>query len=122
MRWWTNEYTHTLMIRILYRDRAVEGHFDHPHGRPWAKYMDSVHPLLANIVGALPLFFRFSIAQSANANKILGAQESEVACMGSLTSNLHLLMNLFYKPSATRYKILCEANAFPSDEVRLFSP
>ena len=30
---------------------AVEGHFDHPHGRPWASAVDHVHPLMAEIVG-----------------------------------------------------------------------
>ena len=47
----------------------------------------------------------------------IGSKESEVACMGSLTANLHLMMNSFYKPTSERFKILCEAKAFPSDQV-----
>lgn len=48
----------------------------------------------------------------------LGAKEKEVACMGTLTTNLHLMMDTFYKPTPQRFKILCEAKAFPSDQVR----
>jgi len=74
---------------------AVEGHFAHPHGRPWKDMTDHVNPLLAELVGA---------------------KSHEVACMGGLTNNLHLMMSTFYRPTATRYKILCEARAFSSDQ------
>ncbi|KAK7693603.1 hypothetical protein QCA50_003172 [Cerrena zonata] len=76
----------------VWGSRAVEGHFDHPHNRPWTNLADAAHPIFAELVGA---------------------NESEVACMGTLTANLHLLMNTFYKPTSERYKILCEAKAIP---------
>ncbi|KAG8833523.1 Kynureninase (L-kynurenine hydrolase) [Serendipita sp. 399] len=75
--------------------RAVEGHFDHPHGRNWKDITDHVNPILASLVGA---------------------KLDEVACMGTLTANLHLLLNSFYKPTKERFKIVCEARAFPSDQ------
>ncbi|TFK42674.1 pyridoxal phosphate-dependent transferase [Crucibulum laeve] len=75
--------------------RAVVGHFSHPKDRPWTEICDTVTPLLAELVGA---------------------NEKEVACMGTLTNNLHLMMDSFYKPTSERYKILCEAKAFPSDQ------
>lgn len=49
-------------------------------------------------------------------SKIVGCKENEVVVMNSLTVNLHLLMVSFYRPTKKRYKIICEAKAFPSDQ------
>lgn len=48
--------------------------------------------------------------------KIAGCNEDEVTVMNSLTVNLHLLMLTFYRPTPSRYKIIMEAGAFPSDQ------
>lgn len=49
---------------------------------------------------------------------IVGAQQSEVAVMQTLTANLHFLMAAFYHPDPQgRHKILLESKAFPSDHV-----
>lgn len=47
--------------------------------------------------------------------KVVGAQEVEVSIMNSLSTNMHLMLIPFYKPTSTRFKILMEAGAFPSD-------
>ncbi|KAK5107399.1 hypothetical protein LTR62_001303 [Meristemomyces frigidus] len=47
--------------------------------------------------------------------KIVGAMESEVAVMQTLTANLHFMMASFYRPSKERHKIILEGKAFPSD-------
>lgn len=52
---------------------------------------------------------------------ILGAQQTEVTVMNSLTVNIHLLMVSFYQPNSKRYKILMEAGAFPSDQYAMES-
>jgi len=79
----------------VWGERCVVGHNKHPANRQWVNITDHVNPLMAEIVGA---------------------SEKEVACMGTLTTNLHLMMDQFYKPTAQRYKIVCEAKAFPSDQ------
>ncbi|KAL4895579.1 kynureninase 2 [Aspergillus ambiguus] len=54
-------------------------------------------------------------------SKIVGAEPAEVAAMGTLTANLHLLMASFYKPTARKYKILMDWKAFPSDHYAIES-
>ena len=72
---------------------AVEGHFYAE--KPWWDYQERF---------ANPL------------SKIVGAKPSEVTVMNTLTVNLHLLMVSFYRPTAKRFKIICEEKAFPSDQ------
>ncbi len=77
---------------------GVEGHFHSK--RPWYAY----HEFLTDKTA-----------------KLVGAQPDEVVVTHSLTTNLHLLMVSFYRPTKERYKIICEAKAFPSDQYALES-
>lgn len=77
---------------------GVEGHFLAKN--PWLSYHELLTEKMAKIVGALP---------------------QETVMMNQLTVNLHLLMVSFYRPHQQRYKILCEAKAFPSDQYALQS-
>tara|TARA_R110002073_G_scaffold4213_1_gene27984 strand:- start:125106 stop:126380 length:1275 start_codon:yes stop_codon:yes gene_type:complete len=72
---------------------GVEGHIE---GKtPWMHYHEFLTESMAKVVGAKPI---------------------EVVTMNTLTTNLHLLMVSFYKPTQKRYKIVIEADAFPSDK------
>jgi kynureninase len=77
---------------------GVEGWFN--GNDPWLAYHKKLTPTLSAIVGA---------------------KESEVTVMNSLTVNLHLLMVSFYKPITNKYKIIMESSAFPSDQYALES-
>jgi len=72
---------------------GVEGHTDAKN--PWLPYHEFLTESMANVVGAKPI---------------------EVVVMNTLTANLHFMMVSFYKPTAKRYKIVIEADAFPSDK------
>src|SRR5581483_11508620 len=49
------------------------------------------------------------------AARIVGANPVEVICINSRSVNLHLMMATFYQPTKSRFKILMEDPAFPSD-------
>lgn len=72
---------------------GVEGHTEAKN--PWLPYHEFLTESMSKLVGAKPI---------------------EVVIMNTLTVNLHLMMVSFYKPSISRYKILIEADAFPSDK------
>ena len=71
---------------------GVEGHFEAKN--PWMPYHEFLTESMAEIVGAKPI---------------------EVVIMNTLTTNLHLLMVSFYQPTKTKFKIVIESDAFPSD-------
>lgn len=72
---------------------GVEGHTEGKN--PWLHYHEFLTETMANVVGA---------------------KNKEVVVMNSLTANLHFMMVSFYQPTPKRYKILIEADAFPSDK------
>ena len=51
--------------------------------------------------------------------RVVGAEPREVVVMNALTVNLHLLLTTFYQPTKTRFRIIMEAPAFPSDTYAL---
>ncbi|MGB5591039.1 MAG: kynureninase [Gammaproteobacteria bacterium] len=75
-----------------WREFGVEGHFR--ASRPWMPYHEQVATPLASLVGA---------------------QVEEVVTMNTLTVNLHLMMVSFYRPTSTRFRLVIEKPAFPSD-------
>ena len=68
----------------------------------------------AHLEGATP-WYSYHETVRAGAAMIVGAQPKEVVCMNSLTVNLHLMMATLYRPTKSRWKILMEDPAFPSD-------
>ena len=71
---------------------GVDAHLD--AATPWYSYHETLREPTARLIGAKPI---------------------EVICMNSLTVNLHLMMATFYRPTKSRFKILMEEPAFPSD-------
>jgi len=67
---------------------------------PWMRVHERMQKPLAEVVGALP---------------------EEVIVMNTLTVNIHLLLGSFYRPTPSRYKVIMEAGAFPSDQYAIAS-
>lgn len=81
-----------------WQEEGIKGWFG--GNRPWMTHHQELRPALARIVGAHP---------------------DEVVAMNTLTVNLHLMLVSFYRPTASRFKIIIEAGAFPSDQYALDS-
>jgi kynureninase len=81
-----------------WRRLGVLGH--HEAERPWIRYHEQA---------AAPL------------GSLIGAHESEVVAMNSLTVNLHLMMVSFFRPQGIRNRVLIEKSAFPSDRYAIVS-
>ena len=75
----------------------------------WAKLAVDAH------LGGKTPWYTYHETVRAPAARLVGAQPNEVICMNSLTVNLHLMMATFYRPTRSRFKILMEGPAFPSD-------
>jgi kynureninase len=71
---------------------AIRGYFEGEHS--WLAFQERLAQPMADLVGAL---------------------SKEVVVMNTLTANLHFMMASFYKPTTSRFKILIEEHAFPSD-------
>ncbi|KAH8691197.1 kynureninase [Talaromyces proteolyticus] len=82
--------------------------------RSWAIKGVTGH-FVAHDDALLPPFLHVDGAGAKLLAPIVGASPSEVALMGTLTGNIHILMSSFYRPTAERYKIILEGKAFPSD-------
>ena len=81
-----------------WRRLGVLGH--HTAKSPWIGYHEALAAPLAELVGA---------------------HESEVVAMNSLTVNLHLMMVTFFRPDSARNRVLIEKSAFPSDRYAVAS-
>jgi kynureninase len=81
-----------------WRRLGVLGH--HEAKRPWIGYHEAITVPLAELVGA---------------------GDTEVIAMNSLTVNLHLMMATFFRPDGARNRILIEKDAFPSDRYAVVS-
>lgn len=83
---------HIQQVLADWQKLGVEGHFH--ANNPWLPYHEFLTEAMARVVGGKP---------------------DEVVVMNTLTVNLHLMMISFYRPTPTRYKIMIESDAFPSD-------
>ena len=94
---------YTAVYHETWATKGVYGHFKEIEDSPlvpWLHVDDNAVPDMAAVVGA---------------------QEEEVSVMQTLTANLHFAMATFYRPNSTRYKIILESKAFPSDHYAIQS-
>src|SRR5204863_1982615 len=78
--------------------RAVDGHLEGE--RPWLPYHEQLTGPVARLLGARP---------------------GEVVVMNSVTVNLHLMLVSFYRPTRSRFRIVVQEAAFPSDRYAVAS-
>ncbi|KAI3399459.1 hypothetical protein diail_6721 [Diaporthe ilicicola] len=82
---------------------GVNGHFVDLEGSPLVNWQDMAAQCATQSAG------------------FMGALPSEIVYMNTLTTNIHLLLAAFYRPTEKRHKIILEWKPFPSDYYAIHS-
>ena len=74
----------------------------------------AIHGVEGHALGEFP-WVNYHATMEHTAASLVGANPGEAVVMNTLTANLHVMLQSFYRPTTERFQIAFEANVFPSD-------